>query len=236
MGLGARGTSFAQCSRFGRPVNIAVGPERATLGRMHLDDFHHLDMACTGDPETVTRAEDAYAGHVELYGENLAVIALLVGRIHGLLRDNRAMVYTAESCTAGGIAAALSMLSGASDVLIGGRIVYQNEAKVALGVGNGVIREHTEVSAECARHMAWKARAEGLAIMPFSLVVGISITGHVNDPAHAYIGVTGERHTAVGKVVQLQGETRIERQQWAVAAALDRLFGFLHDQRGFDGV
>jgi nicotinamide-nucleotide amidase len=62
---------------------------------------------------------------------------------------------TAESCTAGLVAAALTEVPGSSDVVAGGIVAYSNEAKERLlGVDAGILARHGAVSAETARAMA----------------------------------------------------------------------------------
>ena len=64
-------------------------------------------------------------------------------------------IATAESCTAGMLAARLTDRAGSSDYVAGGVVAYANEAKVALlGVDAALIAEHGAVSAEVAEAMA----------------------------------------------------------------------------------
>ncbi|MBM3551989.1 MAG: CinA family protein [Alphaproteobacteria bacterium] len=64
-------------------------------------------------------------------------------------------VATAESCTGGLVAAALTDIAGASDVFERGFVTYSNEAKRdMLGVPWPLIERHGAVSAEVARAMA----------------------------------------------------------------------------------
>lgn len=66
---------------------------------------------------------------------------------------------TAESCTGGGIGAAITSASGASEVFLGGIISYANEVKRdVLGVSEEVLSTVGAVSAECAAAMAEGAR------------------------------------------------------------------------------
>ncbi|MEQ8806891.1 MAG: CinA family protein [Rhodospirillales bacterium] len=62
---------------------------------------------------------------------------------------------TAESCTGGLIAGALTGVSGSSAVVDRGFVTYSNDAKMdLLGVGGGILRDHGAVSEETARAMA----------------------------------------------------------------------------------
>jgi nicotinamide-nucleotide amidase len=79
---------------------------------------------------------------------------------------------TAESCTGGLVAAALTAIAGSSDVIERGFVAYSNEAKSELlGVPPATIAAHGAVSAETAAAMAEGA----LARAPVDLAV--SITG-----------------------------------------------------------
>jgi len=79
---------------------------------------------------------------------------------------------TAESCTGGMIAAALTDIAGSSDVVERGFVTYSNAAKTdLLGVPAALIDQHGAVSAEVASAMAEGA----LAHAPVDLAV--SVTG-----------------------------------------------------------
>jgi nicotinamide-nucleotide amidase len=64
-------------------------------------------------------------------------------------------VATAESCTGGLVAAALTDIAGSSDVLDRGFVTYSNEAKQQmLGVPADILRDHGAVSRQTAEAMA----------------------------------------------------------------------------------
>ncbi|MCA9864764.1 MAG: nicotinamide-nucleotide amidohydrolase family protein [Thermomicrobiales bacterium] len=68
-------------------------------------------------------------------------------------------IATAESCTGGGVAAALTSLAGSSDYMMGGIVSYSNAAKAnLLGVSQEILATRGAVSPECARAMAEGAR------------------------------------------------------------------------------
>jgi nicotinamide-nucleotide amidase len=84
---------------------------------------------------------------------------------------------TAESCTGGGIAAALTDIAGSSDVFERGFVVYSNEAKTELlGVPPALIAQHGAVSHEVAAAMAEGALARSRADVVVS-VTGIAGPG-----------------------------------------------------------
>jgi nicotinamide-nucleotide amidase len=79
---------------------------------------------------------------------------------------------TAESCTGGLVAAALTAIAGSSDVVERGFVTYSNEAKIELlGVPPALIAAHGAVSDETAAAMARGAVARA----PVDLAV--SVTG-----------------------------------------------------------
>jgi nicotinamide-nucleotide amidase len=81
----------------------------------------------------------------------------LAGSIGQLLVAQGASVATCESCTGGGVARALTAVSGSSAWFGAGWITYANEAKVRLGVDATLIDRHGAVSAEVAHAMATAA-------------------------------------------------------------------------------
>ncbi|WP_265570755.1 CinA family protein [Sphingomicrobium nitratireducens] len=87
-------------------------------------------------------------------------------------REAERTVATAESCTGGLVAAALTEIPGSSDVLLSGAVTYSNDAKVAmLGVPPALLESHGAVSSEVAEAMASGARERSGAD------VAVSITG-----------------------------------------------------------
>ena len=76
------------------------------------------------------------------------------------LMDAKGMTLaTAESCTGGLIAAALTAIAGSSSVVMAGFVTYANDAKHKMvGVRQASLAAHGAVSAEVAREMAEGAR------------------------------------------------------------------------------
>lgn len=82
-------------------------------------------------------------------------ISSLSARLLHRLRSLELMIATAESCTGGLVAAALTENPGSSDVFERGFLTYSNESKVEmLGVRRTTISEYGAVSEEVAREMA----------------------------------------------------------------------------------
>lgn len=96
-------------------------------------------------------------------------------------------VATAESCTGGRIADALTDVAGSSGYVLGGVVAYADAVKrEVLGVPSVVIEQHGAVSAQVARAMAAGARAR----------LGV-------DLAVAVTGIAGPSGATPGKPIGL---------------------------------
>ncbi len=96
-------------------------------------------------------------------------------------RKNKLKVVTAESCTGGLIAAALTAIAGSSDVVDRGFVTYSNEAKrEMIGVPWDAILGHGAVSEPVARAMAAGALARSNADIAVS-VTGVAGPGGGSD-------------------------------------------------------
>ncbi|MCX7368585.1 MAG: nicotinamide-nucleotide amidohydrolase family protein [Alphaproteobacteria bacterium] len=77
-----------------------------------------------------------------------------------LMDDQGLTLVTAESCTGGLIAAAMTAIAGSSSVVMAGFVTYSNDAKQKMvGVRAESLAQHGAVSAEVVREMAEGARA-----------------------------------------------------------------------------
>jgi len=87
-------------------------------------------------------------------------------------RSRGVRLATAESCTGGMVAVALTDLPGASDIFAGGFVTYSNAMKTdALGVCAQTLAAHGAVSEPVAREMALGARDRARAD------IAVSVTG-----------------------------------------------------------
>ncbi|TCQ78341.1 nicotinamide-nucleotide amidase [Ochrobactrum sp. BH3] len=101
-----------------------------------------------------------------LVAEAQAIDVLSTCRKHGI------MIATAESCTGGLIAGALTDIAGSSDVVDRGFVTYSNEAKnEMIGVPLALINSNGAVSKEVAIAMAEGALAHSRA------GISIAVTG-----------------------------------------------------------
>jgi nicotinamide-nucleotide amidase len=93
-------------------------------------------------------------------------------RVLELCRARGLHVATAESCTGGLVAAALTEIAGSSDVVDRGFVTYSNEAKAELlGVPHSTLKRYGAVSAQTAKAMAVGALKNSRAD------IAVSITG-----------------------------------------------------------
>jgi nicotinamide-nucleotide amidase len=101
-----------------------------------------------------------------------AEIAVLAEEVFAKLKAKGLTVATAESCTGGLIAGALTSISGSSDVVYGGFVTYANEAKIMMiGVPFALLKEFGAVSKEVAIAMA-----EG-ALATAGTHIAVAVTG-----------------------------------------------------------
>ena len=151
----------------------------------------------------------------------------LVARMKTLqpkLKRKKITVAVAESCTGGLLGVVLTANDGASDVFLGGGIVYSDEAKTILAdVAPQLIASHGAVSSVVAGALARGARAR------LGAKVGLGITG-IAGPRGATPGKpVGLTYVAIDSVAK----SAVKKYEWpfdrtgnrlaSVAAALDLL-------------
>lgn len=103
----------------------------------------------------------------------------IVPQILAAARARGWRIATAESCTGGLVAAALTEVPGASDVIDRGHVTYSNAAKVEmLGIHPQTLAEHGAVSEEIAAEMALGARR--------TADLAVSITGIAGPGGSAF--------------------------------------------------
>jgi nicotinamide-nucleotide amidase len=96
----------------------------------------------------------------ETSGSDGDALVALVERVAALLRRERLMLVTVESCTGGGVAYAATAVPGSSDWFDRGWVTYSNSAKSDMvGVDPVLIHTHGAVSEPVARSMVRGALA-----------------------------------------------------------------------------
>lgn len=100
------------------------------------------------------------------------IIENLAEKVGEILKQHSLKLATAESCTGGGLAYAITNIAGSSAWFERGFVTYSNEAKMEmLGVKAATIKKHGAVSEQIAREMA-----EG-ALKNSNADISIAITG-----------------------------------------------------------
>ena len=146
-------------------------------------------------------------------------------RVLDLCRARSLTVVTAESCTGGLVAAALTEIPGSSDVVDCGFIAYSNEAKqLLLKVPAATLAEHGAVSRATAQAMAQGALAQSGA----DLAVAVTgIAGPGGGSPDKPVGLVHFAATRDGKLLHREmrfGDIgRAEVRNRSVGVALDLL-------------
>ena len=102
----------------------------------------------------------------------LHVLSRKVGKA---LKSRSEILVTAESCTGGWVAQAVTSVAGSSDWFERGYVTYSNAAKrEQLGVGRRILERHGAVSEQTARAMARGAlrRARGTLAVAVTGIAG----------------------------------------------------------------
>jgi nicotinamide-nucleotide amidase len=154
---------------------------------------------------------------------------LLTDDARGLVADltvRNQSIATAESLTAGLLAATIAGVAGASEVLRGGLITYTEHTKVLLaGVAPEILDEVGPVAAPTARALAVGARQRCEATW------GVGLTGVAGPEPHGghevgtvFMGLAGPEDHSVTEVVELQfSGTRWDIRIAAVRESISRL-------------
>ncbi len=147
-----------------------------------------------------------------------------------LLKQKGLRLATAESCTAGKISAAITAVSGASEVFDFGASTYSNEMKQKLlGVSAETLEKFGAVSAETACQMSKGIREFANSDLGLS-VTGVAGPGQSeNKPAGlVYISLHDGEHTWVVRLMVGKAQNDRERvRNNAVTVALDLVRRYL---------
>ena len=221
-------------------IRLTGVPEAAIAQTLRDADAHGLNLepleitTCLrrGEIEVSTRfepdAQGAYTALVDfiaqqhgrhLFSRNGETID---DQVAALLLERAETIATAESCTGGLLAARLTERAGSSAYVIGGAVVYSNEAKTAvIEVPSELIMRHGAVSEQVAGAMAQGALAR------FETNIGVGITGIAGPGggtpekpvgtvcfgvAHAPGSAGGKVHTLTRRV-QLPGDRAAVRER-----------------------
>ena len=154
----------------------------------------------------------------------------LVKEVSEKLRKKGWMLVTAESCTGGMIAAAMTDLSGSSSVFERGFVTYSNQAKMdCLGVSPETLKKYGAVSQQTAIEMAQGALDNSQA------KVSIAVTGIAGPDGGTpqkpvgliYIGYAIKGGIVQAKAFNFSGMSRDELRQKTAQQALKTVLSIL---------
>ncbi|MFG6178739.1 CinA family protein [Halomonas sp. THAF12] len=152
----------------------------------------------------------------------------LAERLGALCREQGVNVVTAESCTGGGVASAITEIAGSSDYFETGYVTYANGAKTRLlGVPEALLAQQGAVSREVVEAMVAGACAASGA----GLGVAVSgVAGPGGGSAEKPVGTVWLAWGAPGRINaerrSFPGDRSAVREQ-AVEAALAGLIAWL---------
>ncbi len=145
----------------------------------------------------------------------------LAKQLGDCLLEKKQLLATAESCTGGGIASAITDIPGSSQWFERGFVTYSNAAKTGLlGVKTDTLQRFGAVSAETAMEMAEGCLAHSLADIAVSVT---GIAGPTGGTAEKPVGTVFIGLSVNGKPSQIvhklfQGNRQQIRQQTIVCA------------------
>ena len=133
-------------------------------------------------------------------------------------------LVTAESCTGGGIGAALTAVPGSSAVFKGGIISYTNQVKNAiLGVSREVLEQYGAVSGPVAEAMASGVRRL------LDADIAVSVTGLAGPDGDAFGNPVGTVYVGYSSAIKCEARSfffsgnRERIRQQAIDAALQMI-------------
>ena len=149
-------------------------------------------------------------------------------KLFELLKKHNLTISTAESCTGGLIASAITDVSGASSLFGTGVVTYSNDAKMKLiGVKKETLDQYGAVSEQTASQMA-----EGVLKLADS-DVSVAVTGIAGPTGGTpekpvglvYIGVSGKYGTFAYKNIFKGNRDEVRKQ--TVSRAFELVYDYL---------
>jgi nicotinamide-nucleotide amidase len=142
-----------------------------------------------------------------------------------LARQRKVMIATAESCTGGLIAGAITDIAGSSDIFDRGFVTYSNAAKTdMLGVQAATLAHFGAVSEEVAREMADGALARSAADLAVSVtgIAGPGGSGHKPE-GRVCFGLAEKGHATLTETMEFGPLGRAKVRRATVVHALEML-------------
>jgi nicotinamide-nucleotide amidase len=144
----------------------------------------------------------------------------LAKRLGKHLKAERAMLVTAESCTGGWVAQAVTSIAGSSDWFERGFVTYSNDSKQELlGVRSETLARHGAVSEETAREMAQGAlaRSKGTVALAVTGVAGPG-GGSAAKPVGMVCFAWASRQAVKSETRHFSGDRESVREQSVIRA------------------
>lgn len=135
--------------------------------------------------------------------------------------ESDAIYATAESLTAGLIAASMVEIAGSSAWFDRGFVTYNNKAKQEmLGVSDFTLESHSELSLQCVAQMAQGALQRSVARIAVAVsgVAGPDGGTAQNPVGTVYLGICRRGECPVGQICHFQGSRQQVRLQTTLAA------------------
>ena len=155
---------------------------------------------------------------------------ILAAQVGGLLKSHGLMLATAESCTGGGVAQAVTDVAGSSGWFERGFVTYSNLSKVQmLGVREETLKQHGAVSEATVREMVAGAIKNSAAQVALS-VSGIAGPdgGSADKPVGTVWFAWGIKDGATHAQRHQLGGNRAEVRSQAVHIALQGVVNLLN--------
>lgn len=156
----------------------------------------------------------------------------LVEELKALCERENVKIVTAESCTGGMIATALTAVPGSSDFFERGFVTYSNESKTELlSVSAKLIEEKGAVSREVALAMADGALKNSRAHISVAVtgIAGPSSGGEDKPIGRVHIACAHKSHATVEHKFDFGNVGRVEVQRRTVDEALRFILSQLQD-------
>lgn len=145
-------------------------------------------------------------------------------------RDANLKLATAESCTGGLIAAALTEIAGSSDVFDRGFVTYSNEAKMQmLDVSAASLDRFGAVSESVAKEMAYGALVNSMADVCVAVTGVAGPDGGTDDKpvGTVWIAVATQGQSPQAKCMNFGNLGRKKIRQETVKSALNMMFEWI---------
>lgn len=152
----------------------------------------------------------------------------LARKIGERLKASHQVLVTAESCTGGWAAQAVTSIAGSSDWFERGFVTYSNDAKhELLGVAEGTLKKHGAVSEETAREMALGAlaRSKGTVALAVTGIAGPA-GGSAGKPVGTVCFAWAAKGRARSETRHFEGDRESVRRQ-SVVRALEGVLQYL---------